>query len=966
MNVLITGLLFFLSGIAGLIYEVVWFRMLGTTFGATAPAMAATTGSFMAGLGIGCYVCGRTVDRIRSPATTYAILEVLIALIAILIPAALTMIESLINSTSLSVEQNGLRLTLQFASIFVLLVVPTSLMGATLPLLTRVVVKKQAHLGSRFAWLYAANTIGAVVGTVLTGFLLVPWLGISRTIFVAAFLNLLAAVGAFWVSRRSGAAPASHVVDAGDVAGPDSVALSEARVTAHDNPVVQDVQTANDEHRTAGGSLKAGGSVVLPASVVFCIVMVTGFVSLGCQYLWTRSLIFSFDRLKNTTYSFSSVLAVTLLGLVLGTFVIGFLIDRIRHLRGLLAALLLMLSGSIVLSVVLLLQLPKLQDSVDPETLQVDFPQAVQNVCVRSLLVIGLPSVLMGMLLPACVRCIAQLRQVGRDVSKLYAWNTMGAVLGACLGAFVITPTFGLLKGILLLAGLELSLVPLVLTANARKGAGMAAAVVGISLCCSLIPTDWTLQSLLVGEHIVGYRDGTMASVCVVENERGERRICVDDVPVAGTSVIMQTDQKSLAHWGMLLAENPRRALTVGFGSGGASWSFLLYDQLEQLDCVEICSDVPAFANLMTDANHGLLDVYEDSDRYRIILADARAYLKRVDHPYDVIVSDCTDLRYRSSANLYDLEYFQLCHDALTDGGCTLIWMPLGGLSQDAFLMTLRTFARVFPEMQVYYLHNRWTHYILLAGHRTPFRLSPDRLDQLLSEEDVKQDLAVIGMTDPRKIAATYLTNAGQLGSLLAGDALNTEDTPRLEFLVPRFDTGPWSAQKNLNLLRQRRASSKGLLSSDISGEQLADYGRFSQAAIRIMNAQEAERETDVERATLDYLEALQLTPEDDAIQEALNFEALQAAGQRGNPTAWLLLGRSFQLQKRYVDAKQMVDRFFSAADSLRQAADKGPESEQRIQQADAWAPTARVWKLEIEQAAATDALTNPADTQAP
>ena len=926
MKVLITAVVFLLSGMAGLIYEVVWFRMLATSFGATGPAMAATTGAFMAGLGLGSCFAGRFADRVRSPVAVYAMLELLIAGIAVALPGVLHRTELLLDAAVAPTDSNTWRLAAQFSAIVLILLIPTCCMGATLPMLVRVVITEDGHIGRRFAILYGSNTLGAAIGTILTGFLLIPTFGISGSVRIAVALNVLAGLGALILIRR----------------GPPGISLATL-----ERPVDQRGLDPVDIEPSGFRSVGKVEPPVSPDTVLF-VAMITGLVSLGSQYLWARSLIFHFDRLKNTTYSFSAVLAVSLVGLVIGIALAAMIIDRIRCRRMLLAGLTSLLGLSIMLSAVQLLTLPKLADSVHPVTLEVNFPRAVAGVCLRTAMILGVPSILMGLLLPACVRTIAMTREVAKDSARVYAWNTIGAVIGAFAAAFLVTPLLGLLKGLVFLGFVELVLVIGLLQKPRLPRLICPVLIIVAAVVIRFLPGTWSLQSLLPGERVIRSVDGTIATVSVVENDRGERRISVDDVPVAGTSLIMQTDQKSLAHWGMLLADDPRRALTVGFGSGGASWSFLLHDRLEKLDCVEICPDVPTFADLLTDANHGLLEPGHGDARYRIIYADARAFLRTVSKPYDVIVSDCTDLRYRSSANLYDLEYFQLCRNAMTNGGCTLIWMPLGGLSEEAFLMTLRTFAEVFPEMQIYYLHNRWTHYVLLAGHRRPFQLQADQLRAVVGEADVLEDLRVIGMTDPLKIAATLCSSAKSLSTLLEGASLNTEDMPLLEFLVPRFDSGPWSAQRNLNLLRRRRASIDSILQGDLTDAERKDFHRFSEAAAHIMEAQEADRATDVERATLAYLAAFALTPEDPSLGESLDFPALRIAGESGNPTAWLLLGRSYQLQQRFREADESVNLFFELSDSLKRSPAATTEELKRLEQAEAWHPTATLWQSAI------------------
>jgi len=910
MLLLISGLIFLLSGAAGLADEILWFRMLTTVFGASAPALAATTGAFMAGLAAGSALASGLRLQPRRAVFVYAILECLIACAALMMPLALRILGGLPDLAGAPGEHSWLREVVRFVVVFLLLLVPTGLMGATVPVITMAVPGLQRAAGRGFGWLYGMNTLGAVVGALLTGFVLIPALGITSTLRLGAALNFLAAAAAWFVLR----------------------------------PLVPRGDSPHDDADT--GRVGSTATSMTPwQSAPVVAAFVGGFVSLAAQHLWSRALVFSFDRLKNTTYSFSAVLAVCLCGIAAGALCWTLLPATTIRKPTTRCWLLLLMSLSIVASVLLLLTLPKLRDQIDPETLQVAFPQAVLQVVLRTVAIVGLPTLLSGLLLPACVQSVTG--GAGREIGRIYAWNALGSVLGAALAPFVIVPVWGLFKGLLALSCVAAT-VAFGLLRTRHLPAVSAAGCAGLIVLVGVPPLP-APDTLLPGEFVVRAIDGPTATVSVIENSRGERRISVDDVPVAGTSLIMQTDQKSLAHWGMLLAENPRKALTVGFGSGGASASFLLHDELQSLDCVEISPEVPACADLLTDANHGLLQKSPVDPRYRIIFEDARAYLRGVTNTYDVIVSDCTDLRYRSSANLYDREYFELCRQASTETGCTVIWMPLGGLSRSAFLMTLRTFASVFPDMHVYYLNNRWTHYVLLAGRRRAWTFPDARVRQMLDEEDVRADLATIGFSNPHRIASTLLTTAPALRDLLAAGPLNTEETPLLEFLVPRADTGPDAAQRNLNLLRSRSVSMTGFLPRDLSPDEIDRYSRFGLAARQILAAQEAERRTDVETATVKYVAALKLTPEDEQLPAVLEFPELRQAAENGNPTASLLLARSLQIQQRFAEAKTSLDQYFEAFDELR----RQPDSSRRqfLPQAEAWKQVAEIWREEIKAA---------------
>ncbi|MCA8997200.1 MAG: hypothetical protein KDA80_09440, partial [Planctomycetaceae bacterium] len=286
------GGVFLISGVAGLIYELIWFRMLANTFGTTGPAVAITTAGFMAGLGIGSQLMGRAIDRSRSPALIYALLEGSIALIAAIMGDGIRWVESAWGTWA-GQDFSGGHDPVLLIGIFFLLVVPTALMGATLPVLAKAVVRKTGHLGRRFTWLYGMNTLGAACGAWATGFYLIPEWGIPKTTEIAIGLNLFAGfVVLVWALTSR--------VRLGDTSR-DAAAPKTTDCTGQRSPI--------------------------PRTILFAVFL-TGFVGLACQYHWTRCLIFSFDRLKNTTYSFSAVLSVMLIALVLGTSLVYWFVDR--------------------------------------------------------------------------------------------------------------------------------------------------------------------------------------------------------------------------------------------------------------------------------------------------------------------------------------------------------------------------------------------------------------------------------------------------------------------------------------------------------------------------------------------------------------------------------------------------------------------------------------------------------------
>jgi spermidine synthase len=389
---------------------------------------------------------------------------------------------------------------------------------------------------------------------------------------------------------------------------------------------------------------------------------------------------------------------------------------------------------------------------------------------------------------------------------------------------------------------------------------------------------------------IIAYREGPLATVTVADDAYAQRRIFVDGVFVAGTDLAFLTDQKSLAHAPMLLLEDPKSALTVGFGSGGASYSFLLYDELERVDCVEICETVPQMAHLLKDSNHGVLDEWTEgpfsgrkfhNGRYQILLDDARTYLRFTDASYDVIATDCTDLRYKSNANLYDVEYFTLCRQRLTDDGMVVVWFPLAELNDELFACAMKTFAHVFPHMSIWYMHNVPTHYLLLIGTKNdqPLKINVGRLLERIKRPAIQQDLKEVWLHQPEKLLACYVASAPDL--IADWDAvtanLNTEDFPHIEFDAPKRFVPPQSIFAHLNGLYRRHRSVADLLEdADQHPEFLKRLEQFEKAALPILEGHFYYRNPEILAARECYRRAMRIAPEDESLAALLTFPELR------------------------------------------------------------------------------------------
>ncbi|GAB4310960.1 MAG: fused MFS/spermidine synthase [Candidatus Sumerlaeia bacterium] len=905
--------LFFLTGISGLIYQVVWTRQLTYVFGASLYAVASVVAAFMGGLALGSWVFGRVADRARRRLVVYGLLEVGVGGCALLLPVFLRSAHPLYRYIYQNFETSFAALSLLRLFItFIIILVPTTLMGGTLPVLSAFVARRRDALGGSIGGLYALNTLGAVLGTFLAGFVLIAAVGIRGTTGVAVAINLIVAAVAVMVSFRCEPLPElpdSQAEGGIEVPGPGSGNADPLRM--------QDVSPLPSpaDSKTSGADQIF---FITPAQVrlVLFVYFLAGLTGLAFQVLWTRALVFTFLTLKNTTYAFSGLLVVFLAGLALGSGLMARLVDRQKDPLRLLGVIQLSLGILGAFSLILIYyRLPGWEPlpefGTDPSRLV--WWAAVGNVLIKSAAAFFLPTLLMGMTFPVVARlCVPVLRRAGRSVGRMYALNTVGAILGSLLAGFALIPVFGIAGSIMAMSWLCLLGAGLLFWSHRAMSRLQRTVLLGVTAAAAVIllvryPFRAQFQPLEPGEKLVFYEEGPLCTVSVVEHPFGHRTLYVDGVGVAGTDRILLTDQKSLAHVPMLLVPGAASALTVGFGSGGASYSYTLYDELQHIDCVEIAGTVLHAAPVLTASNHGVLE--RRDPRYRVILDDARSYLQFTASRYDIIATDCTDLRYKTNANLYDLEYFTLCRERLTERGVVVVWMPLAGLSDEAFRVALRTFFRVFPHMSVWYMNNEPTHYILLAGSRSPQTWNYEYIRRRLQDPKVAGDLAELRLDDPDKILSCFITDERRLADMLAGDILNTENSPYLEFESPKYGYGDKPLIDNLALLERHRVSVLSRLAG-ASAQAHERLNRFERAAPLINQGHMFYRTLNLLDAARSWLEARSTAHGDRSLDALLEFTEMRRRIEV-YPAEWgnrLTLGRIDMMRERWNDALAVLE----------------------------------------------------------
>jgi spermidine synthase len=749
---------FFLSGAASLMYEVVWVRMLGLIFGHTVHAITTVLVVFMGGLALGSYVCGRRIDRVRHLLRTYAWLEIGIGAYALLTPGLIDAIRIVYLSYARRFEPSFDVLTLiQFGLSTAVLLVPTSLMGATFPVLSRFVVADVDTVGRRVGALYALNTFGAVAGTYLVGFHLLPALGMRMTLVGTALLNLAVGGGVLLAVRAWGEAIL--------VRGPEQ----------GDRPAA----TARAEGPTFARVLMLG-------------VALSGAVAMIYELAWTRALTLV---IGSTTYAFSAMLLSFLIGIAAGSAWVARLASRVPATAGLFAALQI---AAALLSLVVLALFDRLPDvfllgfsiSRAPE-----FIVALQ--IVLSITVMILPTFCLGAALPCAIHLLCtQLSSVGLSVGRVYAYNTTGAIAGAFAAGFVLIPWIGVQTTLraAILVNLLIGL-GVVFTLGLRvRWATLAATLGGVAVV--LLPS-WDLAVMSSGvstyadfyarggrqwrqgiqEQVLFYRDGIGATVSVHQG-KDERSLRVNGKADASTGADMAT-QVMLGHLPALLHPEPKTALVIGLGSGVTVGALTQYE-LDRIDVVEIEPAVAQAASFFaSESRHALAD-----PRVRMMVADGRNFLDTTSARYDLIVSEPSNPWIGGIATLFTVEFFEQARARLAEDGIMAQWVHGYAMAPEDLQMVAATFRAVFPQASL------WSPVagdFILIGTSHPQVVHLGRVRDLYTRyAGIRQDFELSGLTSPEAILRAFVLDDHDLANLAAGALLNTDDKLPLEFSAPR------------------------------------------------------------------------------------------------------------------------------------------------------------------------------------
>jgi len=721
----------FLSGLAGLVYEVVWLREVGLQFGNTLSATGTILAAFMAGMALGSVWLGRRADRTERPLGLYAGLEIGIGLSALLVPAGLR----LIDHAGLLLLPNVLGLVVPL-SVLVLLV-PAVGLGGTLPVLARCLPSGSYRSASTPGLLYGLATLGAASGACLAAFVLLPSLGSWHTTVTAVLINGLVGVGCFLLR--------------GTALSPEAPARPSSRQT------------------------RQPAATLSPWVVLVCLGL-SGYAALMYEVVWTRLLGLI---LENTVYAFSLMLSTFLLSLALGSF-ISTRLPATSSPAALLgvsqwAVALTSLLGVLPLSSLAWLAYQTYAGGGWGDSWLVFL--ATQTALCASVML--LPTMCLGMAFPLAWRQLSG-RRVGGALGRLLGTNTLGAVLGSVSASFVLIPSLGLRFSLLLAAVCNATAGTLVLVhGRIRRPMRLVGAAAGLLLALAYsLPADLTFQQLLArgNQQVLYHREDGRGVVEVVEDRsNGVRSLLTNRLRREGADapddVFIARQQGYLP---LLLHPAPRRLAVVGLGTG-ASLAASLLDRVAAVTVVEISPGVIEAAHLFERSNRAVLS----APKVRLAQADGRRFFRTDRQPYDVIVQDLFFPYRAGTGSLYTLEHYTRLRQRLAPEGLVVQWLSLNQLTPRALQVIARTFQHVFPHTSLWLVGG----YGALVGSESarPF-------DFAMLQQAYGRALAQhpeLSRTSPVNLLAAFVCGPDRLADWTAGAPFNTEDNGWIEYRSP-------------------------------------------------------------------------------------------------------------------------------------------------------------------------------------
>ncbi len=753
-------LVFALSNMAALIYQISWTKSLSYVFGTSMYAIGTVLACFMAGLALGSFVFGRRADKSSNPVRLFAYVEISLGLFALFLIPVFTFLPQPYAALH-NVFKGQVMNFMLFALSFQILIIPASLIGGTFPIMNRIYAHRIKTIGEDVGVVYSVDTVFAALGAISAGFILLPLIGISKTVAIAAAINILAGL---YLYNKSG-----------------KMSLPAKNTNGREKPISFDVRIVQ--------------------AVLLCFFL-SGFAALAAEVVWIRFLSLT---LGTSVYALSIITAAFLTGLSLGSFLIGRYMDRIKVPITTFAfiELCIGLSGILVILLFDKLDIPYL---VLYHTFDSFYPFTV-SLFILIFLIILVPATLMGTTMPLVGKIVSnKFEYIGTDIGAAYTVNTFGAIFGTFLTSFIFIPSIGITKTAALVGAISISVGLVLFFYSERKWKNIFCSLAGISVILCIYLASTTISPLFAGAYyhgtqlkdveswknlkssteLVHYEEGLYGLVSIVKKDK-YIALRIDGKSESSNVPMELASERQLAYIPLFASRAPKEVMLIGLGGGFTLEAITNFDEIESIHLVEINPILPGAVKKYLSGynNHAI-----DDNRVNIIIDDGRNYLASSDRKYDVIISQPSNIWLSGEAGLFTKEMYEIAKTDLKDGGIFGQWMPLYEQNTDDFKVFLATFGSVFPYTDLWIVG----YDAILVGSMQPIEYDYGNMrNHLTSNYKIKSDFEM--MSDVLVTHGTYRLLYQMIipyrmseGGIkeFSGGVINTDDHPFLEFSTAR------------------------------------------------------------------------------------------------------------------------------------------------------------------------------------
>lgn len=808
------AVLFFASGFSSLVYQVVWTRMLVLVFGATTFATSTVLAIFMGGLALGSFAAGRVSDKLQRPVFWYGVLEAIIGVWSLCTPLLFAAATPIYRAVWQATHAGLLELSLvRFICTFLILIVPTTCMGATLPILSRFVTNSIESVGARVGTLYSVNTLGAVVGAFITGFMLLPALGLMSTIWVAAVINGLLLGGVLLLEKY---------------AIPPVVATKPA------------AQISEVEMQPEAASAKQ--PIPMPVKLAVGAFAVSGAVAMVYEVCWTRTLLMV---IGSSTYAFTIMLSSFLIGIFVGSLICARFIDRAKHPLLWFACFQILIGVATLVSMRLFNFVPywnlQISAGVKGDASAAMFTRFLLAGCMMAPITLFL-----GAVFPTVVKaCTTDLAKVGRSIGFLYSANTLGAIVGAFLAGFVCLPMFGAEKSLIFgafvnaIVGLILLWSAVPVSAQKRGAISLVSAAAMVALVCGssvwdknvMLNAQSARRGLGLGaftfkqvgsidewrkrmdeqSEVKFFADGACSNVGVVYHPANRITSLMTNGHIDASDGTDTPVQALVSGFPMLLRPNAEDVAVIGWGCGQTTGVCTYFKDMKNLDAIELEPKVVEASKFF----HHINSAPEADPRVHIMYNDGRNYMLATDKKYDIIISEPSNPWQAGVCNLFTKEYFGICKERLKENGLLSVWIQTAEVPPADLSSILSALGSNFKHSLIFVPK---AGNLVAVNSDGPLKIDYARVKQVLEgNKRLRDTLAHADMENVADFVAHLAVSDKGMASLIAKP--NSDDENKLEFDVGKTYEDVLFAREDLQML--------GALGVDLTSA--IDWGSMTQ-----------------------------------------------------------------------------------------------------------------------------------------